>query len=147
MIGLHQRNGWLKWAIGCSTLHLVGSQPPSSDLVVVLNYWPRALADVYGNRNWAGGSYEAYTQVGGTGGIIFCCHKVAPGTVEVKWMLGDPSSDPLTGKTMFVSAELASIEPKADYLGAYLHPDGTVALDTARGIPDNRLPPTTPAKP
>ncbi len=108
--------------------------------VVVFNYWPRALADVYVDGQWVGGGYGGYTDLGGTGSKVSCCYKVAPGKVEVKWMLGGGLGDPLTGKNMSATAELASIKPKADYLGVYLYPDGTVALDTARGIPDDKLP-------
>ena len=49
--------------------------------------------------------------------------------------------DPLTGKTLSAEARLDSIKPGAQYLGVYLYPNGTVALDTAKGIPDDRLPP------
>lgn len=107
--------------------------------VVVFNYWPRALADVYVNGQWVGGGYGGYTEAGGTGSKVSCCYKIAPGKVEVKWMLDGPSADPLTGKTMSSSTELVSIKPNADYLGVYLYPDGTVALDTTRGIPDDKL--------
>ena len=148
MIGSQVHVGLSKWSLGCCTLLLAACQSQSADVnVVVFNYWPRALADVYVNGQWAGGGFSAYTETGGTGGSIFCCQKVAPGKVEVKWMLDGPSSDPLTGKTMSSSSELVSIKPKADYLGVYLYPDGTVALDTARGIPDDRLPPANPSKP
>jgi hypothetical protein len=104
--------------------------------IVVFNYWPRALADVYVNGQHVGAGYEQ----GGGGSKISCCYKVASGKVEVKWMLGGGLGDPLTGKIMSATAELASIKPQADYLGVYLYPDGTVALDTARGIPDDKLP-------
>lgn len=144
MIGLHERKGWLRWAIGCITLLLAACQSQSSDLnVVVFNYWPRALADLYVNGQHVGAGYEQ----GGGGSKISCCYKVAPGKVEVKWMLGGGLGDPLTGKTMAASAELLSIKPKADYLGVYHYPDGTLALDTARGIPDDRRQPANPTKP
>ena len=65
------------------------------------------------------------------------------GKITIKWMLGGGEHDPLTGKIMSATAELKQIKPNADYLGVYLYEDGTVALDTARGIPDNKFPPAT----
>ena len=103
--------------------------------VVVFNYWPRAMADVYVDGQHVGAGYEQ----GGGGSKISCCHKVRAGEVQVKWMLDGSPSDPLTGKTMSSSARLEEIKPGARYLGVYLYPDGTVALDTAKGIPDDRF--------
>ncbi len=148
MIGSQVHVGLSKWSLGCCTLLLAACQSQSADVnVVVFNYWPRALADVYVNGQWAGGGFSAYTETGGTGGSIFCCHKVTPGKVEVKWMLGGGLGDPMTGKVMSATVDLSSIKPQADYLGVYLYPDGNVALDTARGIPDDRLPPANPSNP
>lgn len=109
--------------------------------VVVFNYWPRAMADVYVDGQHVGAGFGAFGP-GGTGGSISCCHKVKVGQIKVDWMLGGGLGDPLTGKTMSVSASLNEIKPGAKYLGVYLYADGTVALDTARGIPDDRLPET-----
>lgn len=103
--------------------------------VVVFNYWPRAMADVYIDGQHVGAGYEQ----GGGGSSISCCYKVRSGEVQVKWMLGGGIDDPLAGKVMSASARLKEIKPGARYLGVYLYPDGTVALDTAKGIPDDRL--------
>lgn len=103
--------------------------------VVVFNYWPRAMADVYVDGQHVGAGFEQ----GGGGSSISCCYKVRPGEVQVKWMLDGPPNDPLTGKTLSSSARLEKINPGARYLGVYLYPDGTVALDTAKGIPDDRF--------
>ena len=107
--------------------------------VVVFNYLPRPLADVYVNGQHVGAGYGEFGP-GGTGGSISCCHKVKVGSVKVDWVLDGRADDPLTGKKMSASGELKEIKPGADYLGVYLYPDGTVALDTAKGIPDDRLP-------
>jgi hypothetical protein len=107
--------------------------------VVVFNYWPRALADVYVNGQHVGAGFGAYGP-GGTGGSIWCCLKIKPGSVKVDWMLGGAEGDPLTGTTRSVTATLKEIRPGADYLGVYLYPEGRVVLDTARGIPDDKLP-------
>ena len=106
--------------------------------VVVFNYWPRAMADVYVDGQHVGAGFGAFGP-GGTGGSISCCHKVKTGEVQVKWMLGGGLGDPLTGTTMSSSARLEKIKPGARYVGVYLYPDGTVALDTAKGIPDDRF--------
>jgi hypothetical protein len=103
--------------------------------VVVFNYWPRAMADVYVDGQHVGAGYEQ----GGGASKISCCSKVKTGEVQVKWMLDGPPDDPLTGKIMSSSARLEAIKPGARYLGVYLYPDGTVALDTAKGIPDDRF--------
>ncbi len=107
--------------------------------VVVFNYWPRPMADVYVDGQHVGAGFGAYGP-GGTGGKISCCHEARTGKVEIKWMLGGGEDDPMTGNMMSAVAELKEIKPNARYLGVYLYPDGTVALDTARGIPDERLP-------
>lgn len=111
--------------------------------VVVFNYWPRALADVYVDGQHVGAGFGGTNMQSGTGGSISCCHSVKAGKVTIKWMLGGGEHDPLTGKIMSATAELKQIKPNADYLGVYLYEDGTVALDTARGIPDNKFPPAT----
>ena len=107
--------------------------------VVVFNYWPRPLADVYVNGQHLGAGYGEFGP-GGTGGSISCCHKVKAGSVKVDWVLDGRADDPLTGTKMSASGELKEVKPGATYLGVYLYPDGTVALDTAKGIPDDRLP-------
>ena len=109
--------------------------------VVVFNYWPRAMVDVYVDGQHVGAGFGAYGP-GGTGGSISCCSSIRAGkTVEIKWMLDGPASDPMTGKIMQAKTVLKEINPGARYLGVYLYPDGSVALDTARGIPDDRQPP------
>lgn len=105
--------------------------------VVVFNYWPRALADVYVNGKHAGAGFGAYGP-GGTGGSIYCCHDVRPGTMTVEWMLGGPEGDPLTGTTMRTQATLPAIPPGARYLAVYLYPDGTAHLAAGKVIPDDR---------
>jgi hypothetical protein len=107
--------------------------------VVVFNYWPRALADVYVNGQHVGAGYGAFGP-GGTGSKISCCYKIKPGPIKVEWMLGGGEGDPLTGTTRNATATLKEIRPGADYLGVYLYPEGRVVLDTARGIPDDKLP-------
>jgi hypothetical protein len=104
--------------------------------VVVFNYWPRAMADVYVDGQHVGAGFE---EAGGRGSIS-CCHRVEPGKVKIEWMLGGALGDPLTGKTMTALTELSAIEPGARYLGVYLYPDGSAALDTAKGIPDDQFP-------
>lgn len=104
--------------------------------VVVFNYWPRALADVYVNGQHVGAGYES----NGGGSSISCCYAIKPGAIKVGWMLDGRADDPQTGKAMSAVAELKEIKPGAQYLGVYLYPDGTVALDTAKGIPDDIRP-------
>ena len=56
------------------------------------------------------------------------------------WILSGGEDDPVTGTKMSALSELKEIKPNSSYLGVYLYPDGTVALDTAKGIPDDRFP-------
>ncbi len=109
--------------------------------VVVFNYWPRAISFVYVDGNNVGGGFDAFGP-GGTGGSISCCHRVKAGEVKVNWMLGGGEGDPLAGKKMSALVDLKEIKPGANYLGVYLYPDGTVALDTAKGLPDDHFPET-----
>ena len=109
--------------------------------VVVFNYWPRPMAHVYVDGQHVGAGYGEYGPAG-TGAKISCCSSIRTGkTIEVKWMLDGPPADPLTGKIMQAKTVLKEIKPGARYLGVYLYPDGSVALDTARGIPNDRQPP------
>ena len=118
-----------------------GCDGQSTELnVVVFNYWPRPMADVHVNGQFVGAGYGAFGP-GGTGGKISCCFVIQLGSVTVDWMLGGGEGDPLTGTTRSAHAVLESIKPGAQYLGVYLYPNGTVALDTAKGIPDHRLAP------
>jgi hypothetical protein len=118
----------------------VGCGAQAMDMnVVVFNYWPRAISFVYVEGQNVGGGYGAFGP-GGTGSKISCCHKVKTGKIQVDWMLGGGEGDPLAGKKMSSMTELKEIKPGANYLGVYLYPDGTVALDTAKGIPDDLFP-------
>ena len=60
----------------------VGCGAQAMDMnVVVFNYWPRAMGDVYVNGQHVGAGYGAFGP-GGTGSKISCCHKVQPGKVR-----------------------------------------------------------------
>jgi hypothetical protein len=105
--------------------------------VVVFNYWPRPLADVHVNKIHVGAGYGAFGP-GGTGSKISCCFDIKAGRIRLEWILDGPLSDPLTGSKRAAEVELASIGKGHDYLGIYLYPDGTAAVATSRGIPDDR---------
>lgn len=110
--------------------------------VVVFNYWPRALADVYVDKHWVGGGYGGYTERGGTGSKVSCCFPIRSGPVRLAWMLDGAEGDPLTGTTMHAEVTLPAIKPGARYLAVYLYPDGTAALDTGASLPPDRHQPT-----
>jgi hypothetical protein len=124
-------------AVGVLLLNACGLNAVQMN-VVVFNYWPRALADVYVDGQHVGAGYGGTNEQSGTGGKISCCHSVKAGNINVRWVLGGGEHDPMRGKEMFSDVQLKQIKPNADYLGVYLYEDGTVALDTARGIPDNK---------
>jgi hypothetical protein len=106
--------------------------------VVIFNYLPRPLADVYFNDEHVGAGFGAYGS-GGTGGSISCCFSVKPGTHKIDWVLDGwvERGDKDIGKRLSAEVTLKDIKPNADYLGIYIYPDGSVALDTSKGIPDD----------
>jgi hypothetical protein len=107
--------------------------------VVVFNYLPRPLADVYVNGQHVGAGFSEFGP-GGTGGSISCCFNIKPGPIKVDWVIDGPLADPMTGKKVTGSTELREVKADAKYLGVYLYEDGSVRVDTARGIPADHPP-------
>ena len=105
---------------------------------VVFNYRHQPLADVYVNNQHIGAGFSSHFRDGGTGGSIVCCVPIKPGDIQIKWMIGGGPADANVGKVMTTTVQLDSIKPNAKYLGVYLYEDGTVALDTAVGIPEGK---------
>jgi hypothetical protein len=105
--------------------------------VVVFNYWPRPLADVYVNKMHVGAGFGAFGP-GGTGSKIYCCIEVKQGHMQLEWILDGPLSDPFTGSKRAAAVQLQNVAAGHDVLAVYLYPDGTAAVTTSRGIPDDR---------
>jgi hypothetical protein len=106
--------------------------------VVVFNYWPRAIADVYVNGQHVGAGYGAFGP-GGTGSKTSCCYEIKAGKVKLKWLLSGAVGDPLVGKELETTVELKEVKNGATFLGVYLYPDGTATLDTAKGFPEDKF--------
>lgn len=105
--------------------------------VVVFNYWPRPIADVTVDGQWAGGSFGSYG-LGGTGGSLVCCAVVKPGPVKVAWVLD--GNGPRLGEAISVMATLSSIPRNAKYLSVHIYPDSHVELIAGNHMTDERPP-------
>ncbi|MDR6411972.1 hypothetical protein ACTJLC_21570 [Paraburkholderia sp. 22099] len=117
---------------------LTGCAEKTMDLqVVVYNYWPRAIADVSVNGQYAGGSYGSYG-IDGTGGKITCCVKVKTGSMTVDWTLDGPENSPRLGERIHAQASLASVPSDAEFLAVHIYPDQTVVLEATRQLADSR---------
>jgi hypothetical protein len=106
--------------------------------VVVFNYTPRPLADVYVNGQHVGAGFGEFGP-GRTGGSISCCIDVKAGPIRVDWVVDGPPGDAMTGKKLSSITTLSEIKTGAAYLGVYLYADGSVQVDTAKGIPAHRF--------
>ncbi|CAE6820043.1 hypothetical protein PQR36_23090 [Paraburkholderia nemoris] len=107
--------------------------------VVVYNYWPRAIADVSVDGQYAGGSYGSYG-IDGTGGKITCCVRVKTGQVTVDWTLDGPENSPRLGEHIHAHGALEKVPPDAQFLAVHIYPDQTVALEASRQLADSRPP-------
>jgi hypothetical protein len=107
--------------------------------VVVYNYWPRAIADVSVNGQYAGGSYGSFG-IDGTGGKITCCVTVKSGLVAVDWTLDGPENSPRLGQHIHAQGILGTVPPDAEFLAVHIYSDQTVVLDATRQLADSRPP-------
>ena len=104
--------------------------------VVVFNYWPRAIADVSVNDQYAGGSFGAFGP-GGTGGSTVIGVPIKLGRQQIKWVLDGGEDDPRLGEAISASAELKKVPRDAKYLAIYIYPDETVEVATSHFYPDD----------
>ena len=107
--------------------------------VVIFNYTPKGLADIWVQNHYVGGFVQEYGP-GGTGGGIYCCIEVKPGPAHVKWEYSRPPSD--TRPDEFFKRDVVGIIPKPNgpykYLGVHIYPDDHVEFTLSRDIPEEK---------
>lgn len=106
--------------------------------VVVFNYNPQPIAEITIQGQYIGGFYGGYGP-GGTGGKIYCCVNVKPGSAEVKWRYSGVEGGPKVGvndKAIGVIPEPESTEHK--YLGVHLYQNSAVEFTLTRDIPGEK---------
>jgi hypothetical protein len=104
--------------------------------VVVFNYWPRAIADVSVNGQYAGGSFGGFGP-GGTGGKTVTGVPIKLGRQQVSWVLDGGEGAPRLGEAISASAELKKVPRDAKYLAIYIYPNETVEVATSHFYPDD----------
>lgn len=102
--------------------------------VVVFNYWPRAIADVSVNDQYAGGSFGAFGP-GGTGGGTVIGVPIKLGKLTIKWTLD--GNFPRLGEQVEATTELKKVSGDERYLAIYIYPDETVEVATSHFYPDD----------
>jgi hypothetical protein len=95
--------------------------------VIVFNYWPRAIADVSINGQYAGGSFGAYGP-GGTGGSMVTGVPIHVGEQKIEWLLD--GNFPRLGDKIAASVILKDIPSNSKVLGIHIYPDETVYVET-----------------
>ncbi|MEY2151363.1 DUF3304 domain-containing protein [Rhodanobacter sp. 115] len=107
--------------------------------VVVFNYTPKALADIWVQDHYVGGFVQEYGP-GGTGGGIYCCIEVKPGPTHVRWEYDRSPSD--TRPDELFKRDVIGVIPKPHgaykYLGVHIYPDDHVEFTLSRDIPDEK---------
>lgn len=97
--------------------------------VIVFNYWPRAIADVSINNEYAGGSFGAYGP-GGTGGSMVTGVPIHVGEQKIVWTLDGSKNSPRLGEKITATIMLKDIPVNAKVLGIHIYPDETVFVET-----------------
>lgn len=107
--------------------------------VVVFNYTPKAIADIWVQGHYVTGFVQEYGP-GGTGGGIVCCIDVKPGPTHVRWQYDTTPSD--TRPDEFFKRDVVGVVPKPNgpykYLGVHVYPDDHVEFTLSRDIPDEK---------
>lgn len=130
----------LKLCLILSLSVLAGCATTSANLtVVVYNYWPRAIADVSINGQYAGGSFGAYGP-GGTGAKMVTGVPVTVGEQKIEWLLDGGKKQSRLGEKISATAVLKEIPKDAKILAIHIYPDETVFVETAEWLPDEKPP-------
>ena len=107
--------------------------------IVVFNYWPRPVNDVFINKHFAGLAEASGPGDDVGGGGMVAGVPVTPGKQVVKWMLDGPRNAPRLGETVTASFDLPTIPMGHSTLVINIYPDGTVFLETGKYISQPRL--------
>jgi hypothetical protein len=119
---------------------LAGCATTSANLtVVVYNYWPRAIADVSINGQYAGGSFGAYGP-GGTGGKMVAGVPITVGEQKIEWLLDGGEKQSRLGEKITATTVLKEIPKDATVFAIHIYPDETVFVETARRLPGEKPP-------
>jgi hypothetical protein len=119
---------------------LAGCATTSANLtVVVYNYWPRAIADVSINGQYAGGSFGAYGP-GGTGGKMVAGVPITVGEQKIEWLLDGGEKQSRLGEKITATTVLKEIPKYATVFAIHIYPDETVFVETARRLPGEKPP-------
>jgi hypothetical protein len=97
--------------------------------VIVFNYWPRAIADVSINGQYAGGSYSAY-RPGGAGASMVSGVPIHVGEQKIEWMLDGGENQPRLFEKITATVNLKDIPSNAKVLGIHIYPNETVYVET-----------------
>lgn len=107
--------------------------------VVVFNYTPKAMADIWVQGHYVGGFVQEYGP-GGTGGGIYCCIDVKPGPTHVTWQYDTIPSD--TRPDSYFKRDVVGDIPKPPgpykYLGVHIYPGDHVEFTLSRDIPSEK---------
>jgi hypothetical protein len=99
--------------------------------VIVFNYWPRAIADVSINGQYAGGSFSAY-RPGGAGASMVSGVPIHVGEQKIEWMLSGGEHQPRLFEKITATVNLKDIPLNAKVLGIHIYPNETVYVETGQ---------------
>lgn len=102
--------------------------------VVVFNYWPQPVIDVFINRQWGGSAPGAENGHAGGGGGIIAQVPITPGKQVVKWTFDGPENAPRLGEIVTTTFDLPSIPADHRVLVIVLFPNETVRVLTFRHL-------------
>lgn len=107
--------------------------------VVVLNYTPKAIAEITIQDQYIGGYYQEYGP-GGTGGGIYCCIDVAPGDASIQWEYDRPRGTPSPPGGFVRKVKGVIPKPKGNYkfLGVHIYPDEKVEFTLTPDMPPEK---------
>jgi hypothetical protein len=108
--------------------------------VVVYNYWPRPIIDVFINEQWGGAAPAATADRAGGGGGTIAGVPIKLGPQVVKWTLDGPPGSPRLGDEVVAKAELLAVPADHRVLTIVIYPDEKVKLKTSRFmLPEDQI--------
>lgn len=107
--------------------------------VVLLNYTSKAIAEVTIQGEYIGGYYQEYGP-GGTGGGIYCCIDVKPGSAIIQWEYDRPRGTSVPPEGFVRKVSVLIPEPKVGYkfLGVHIYPDERVEFTLTQDMPSEK---------
>lgn len=105
--------------------------------VVIFNYTSTPLGDMSVQGKYVGGYFQEYGP-GGTGGGIYCCIDVRPGSADVKWTYGGIEGATKAGTEASSKGVIPKPSGAFKYLGVHVYPDERVEFTLTRNIPSEK---------